>query len=379
MADDAVLSPLLLTATDQSGSLSLYGRALPYRPLQIGGRQRATFTWYPGSPAAIVQMLGPEEEPIRMNGFWKERFIALGNGLDASAYVNSEPVYSVQELVSAVDNMRRMGLKFRLQWDKLIRYGHITEFTQKWHTSNDCEWELEFTVAAQEEQAAPIVRAAPVNLTSLASQLNDLALDVAAALAVDPTFGVTDQLRALEAATSNLVTTAVNGVTNTANRTMTRVTSPLDGARAASSSLAQAIGSAATVAGRIQDTALSELAAFPGGQNAVPVGAQVAAASYVAEWATTLKRFKTYSAQARYETEKQAQQELRAAFTAQARMDFRDVSTRYYGSPDSWRELMAFNGATTSLIESGQLVWVPQRPDAPAGYGSAGSAGRPSR
>lgn len=373
------LSPLVLESLDGQVTLALYSRALPYRPLSIGGRQRAQFTWYPGSPAAIVQMLGPEEQPIQMEGFWKDRFIGVGNGVDGIAKCNNEPVYAVTELVAFVDAMRRTGRKYKLSWDKLERYGHITEFVQTWHTEHDCEWSLEFTVSSQEAQTQVVLTAEPVNTTSFAQTLNQLAQDLAERLDVDPTFGVTDSLRAIQAGLSTVATSALDNSTALATNFVNRITSPLSGARALSAAAAQSVASTAIAMGAIQDTALAELAAFPGGQNATPIGSQINAYSYTNEWRNSAKTIRNYAAEARYDAERQAQNELIASFIADARMNYRDVALKYYGTQESWRDLMAFNGATSSAIAPGELIWVPLRTDRPAGYGPAGSAGVVSR
>lgn len=369
------LSALLIESLDGQVQLELFSRALPYRPLTIGGRQRAQFTWYPGSPAAIVQMLGPEEQPIQMEGFWKDRFIGVGNGTDGIAKANRVPVYSVTALVEFVDVMRRTGRQYKLTWDKLVRYGHITEFVQTWHTVHDCEWSLEFTVSAQEGQTTVVVPRQGVDTTSFAQTMNQLAQDIATTLDVDPPFGVLDAFRAQEAALSAIVTSTINNTSALVTRTVTQIISPLSGARELSSSAAQAVASTGIAMGTIQDTALSEFAAFPGGQNLAPIGTQVSAYSYMTEWRNSARALRNYSAEARYSAERQAQQDLVASFTAQALMDYRDVSMRYYGTQESWRDLMLFNHDTTSAIFPGQLIWVPLRTDRPAGYGTAGTAG----
>ena len=373
----AELSPLIITS--EGVELKLYSRALPYRPLSIGGRQRAQFTWYPGSPAAIVQMLGPEEQPIQMEGYWKDRFISVGDGVNGIAFYNNAPVYKTTELVAIVDEMRRTGRKYQLSWDQLVRFGHITEFVQTWHTPHDCEWSLEFSVSAQEEQTAVTPIAPQVNTTSFAQTLNQLSQDLAAALSVDPTFGVLDSFRATQAGLTSLATSASNNATRLAVRTANRLLSPLSGAREMSAAAAQSVASAAIAAGTIQDTAISEFAAFPGGQDNATVGSQVQAYSYMSSWRDATSAIRNYSAESRYSAERQAQSDLVASFTAEARMNYRDVSIRYYGTQDSWRDLMIFNGDTTSEIFPGELIWVPLRTDRAAGYGPVGSAGTVQR
>lgn len=353
--------------------LQLFSRALPYRPLRIGGRQRAEFTWYPGSSGAVVQMLGPTEEPITMNGFWKDRFIGVGDGTTGMAFYNGEPIYAVTSLVDLVDSLRRSGKKFKLSWDKLVRFGHITSFTQTWHTPHDCEWELEFSVSAQEAEAAPFVRGDPTSVQSFSYTFDAAALNIPPVIA-----SLTDQMKALVYAAQTAISNVSAKIGNTAINLTEQVFSPLAAARALSSTTAQGVASIATATGTITDRAIAEYFAFAGGQNASPIGQQVAAYSYVNDWRAAGKSLTGMCAVTRYETEKQLQSQLIASFVADREMDFRDVSMEFYGTQDSWRELMIRNGYPTSALHPGDLVWVPQRTTV-AGDGGAGSAGRSGR
>lgn len=368
-------SVLELSAVDDYAWLQLYARALPYRPLRIGGRQRAEFTWYPGSSGAIVQMLGPSEEPIQMNGFWKDRFIGASTETQkAMVYFGATPIYSVTELVSIVDNLRRSGRKFKLSWDKLVRYGHITAFTQTWHTPHDCEWELEFSVSAQEEEAAPVVRASPVNIVAVNYQVQ---AEAAQLPTENPLVTATNALRAATFAAQQAVQNTVNQITGIASDTASRVLSPFAAARALSSTLSQSLATIAVTSGTITDRAIAEYFAFAGGQDASPIGQQVASYSYINGWRSALNTVKRSNAAFRYETERQMQSELIAAYTAEADTDFRDVSLMFYGTQDSWRDLMLRNNYATSRITAGSTIWVPQRTNIAGESGSAGSAGRP--
>lgn len=369
---------LTFAAVNANDTLSLSERALPYRPITIGGRQRAEFTWYPGSPSATVQMLGPEEAPITMRGFWKDRFItssADGQYRKAQATYNSEGLLSVVELVTIVDQMRRSGRLYKFSWDRLQRFGHIVRFEATWHNTHDCEWELEFAVTAQEENAAAVPainQAAPVQLAT-AVQADALSLldQLAAAQRAIRGLNPTGPLLAAVAEIEDLTLALTNTVTEAANKVADVVFTPTQVARRLTGALGQSVASLSRTASTITDTAIEEFYAFTGGQDASPIGQQVSAYTYQTDIRNRLRDLQATSAFGRYDLQVQIQQQLTVSYLAQADIDFRDISTLFYGSQDNWIQLMRFNGYTDSRVEAGALIWVPPQPES----GALGSGG----
>jgi len=382
--------------------ITLTGRALPYLPLTITGKQRAEFTWYPGSPQATVQMLGPEEGVITIAGFWKDRFIA-GSGeasLSSSAGTSlntsgSRGFASVAELVAHVDTMRRMGQSLKLTWAGLIRYGHITSFTQTWHNVHDCEWELEFSVLSQESTTVVPGTVPAVNLAQVAMDAAterdgfqqgafgvDPALDTSGAFDVrNPAFGAagTAQLGLLESlsATLDQIDTAItvfsSSVASYAQQATAFITAVPDAARSVMASCDSAIRSISNAAGNITDKALTEWYAIasPDGVDGVPFGLQVGAASYRRRVGDSVRSTLAFCAVTRYQMAAQLQTEPVQTFTAPADMDLRDVSRQFYGTPNEWRFLMTYNNLTTSRLPIGWVIIIPQLP-ADTNSGSSG-------
>lgn len=350
------------------GSLRLTGRALPYAPLTVGGKQRAEFTWYPGSPQATVQMLGPEEDSIALRGYWKDKFIIgsntavyLPNGTYESA------ISSVLDLVKIVDDMRRMGRRIKLSWDSLIRYGHIVSFTQTWHTGHYCEWEMEFAVASQEEETVAAGARPAIALADIAAQSTQLAEDVRAAkigIVTDPNLNPLQTAAKLLNDLDNLLLGWTNQLVNVAQITTASLTLPSNSARQVMATASGNITAISQAVGTGVDTALSEVYVFNefSGQDATPFGVQLNGASYQRYYNSALRSVRYSNATWRYEATKELQDELRASFVAAKAMDLRDVSTRFYGNANSWRDLMLYNGLQTSDLAPGQIVWVPQNP-----------------
>jgi len=382
----------LTLAEEGGGTLKLTQRALPYMPLSISGKQRAEFNWYPGNPQATVQMLGPEEQTITLKGFWKDKFIqgttaaqfisAEVNALRAALSTNSTTSASVRDvasLVKIVDNMRRMGRRIVLQWDKLIRYGHIIGFTQTWHTPHYCEWELEFAVAALEEPRVAASTPNQTNLGDAAVQAAEWAKELERAkVAYKPATVVLapEVLKALNEFENNCIRTS-NYIGGGASYVAQAISLGPNITRSVISSLAGVGTNAVTAAGAVFDVALTEVFAIgtftaagvslvTGETNSfredsLPFGVQLGAASYQRGLKNQCQTIAYSTAVTRWAMQQQLQDELKASFTAKQDMDLRDVSTQFYGTPDNWRDLLIYNGLTSSRLTAGQLIWVPQQ------------------
>lgn len=367
---------LTLASTDNVDTLELNARGLPYRPLVIGGKQRAEFTWYPGSPSATVQMLGPEEAPIRMNGFWKERFLYDGATQQYSATYNKEPISSVMDLVDIVDKMRRSGRLYRFSWDAIQRYGHIVDFEVQWHNRFDVEWSLEFAVTAQDLDAAarPSNAASLMLLKSILDELFAQAEEIILTLEIPWWLNLFLALESLLAAIEDLKDLLLeyqNFVTGLANLASDLVNAPFDIARDAIATMTRSINAITATVNSITNRAVEQYFYWAGGQDDSPIGSQVASASFMNDiriWGRSIQGATVFQ---RYDMQQQMQQDGTVSYLAQGNIDFRDIATQFYGSQDGWISLMRYNGYDSSRVSAGDLIWVPPQPTS----GAAGSGG----
>ena len=391
MADAPATSLLIASETAENDWLYLLSRALPYRPVTFTGKQRAEFTWYPGSPIATAQMLGPEESAITLKGFWKDRFLPEDNG---AAYYDDQPVSTVRDLTTIVDGMRRRGQLYKLTWDNLVRVGHITSFTQMWHNAHDCEWELEFTPISQGDEETPVVLKNLPNVADYYQQTAAAVLTARTNLRVQVPLPTQDALNSsltglpdaffqrMEIVADFIDLTASLGPTvagiiselddallalqNNAYNAAASVydltqTGPNAGRRIAALSaqnIAQAKRTYLTVCD-VSWTSVFNVA--PADPSTVNVGSQVSMRAYQ-------RRVRNSTRDLAYQQGTQAAEilatlnpELKAAFVAPQNMDLRDVSTQFYGAPDDWRMLLVFNKLDSSRLTAGTLIWVPQR------------------
>lgn len=391
-----------LTIENLDGSsdiLTLTSRALPYRPVTFAGSQRVEFTWYPGSPVATTQMLGPEEQAITLQGFWKDRFL-FGEGGSSPANYEASPIGTVRELTKVVDGMRRRGQLYRLTWDEIVRDGHITSFTQTWHNGRDCEWELEFTPISQGDQQTPVSFKNLPDVADYTKQTEDATNDARGALrinvgptAVDATslaqlvlaenpttntlrvtIGTTEVPISLSRAAAGAISDlddfllgAQNAVYDTAVQVADAVVAGPEAARNLVALAFRHIGQAQTAYGALTDRAWTGV--FGTGANDpddISIGSQVAMRAYQSRLYQSIRDFAFQQGTQAREILDTLNPELAAAFVAPTNMDLRDVSTQFYGSPDDWRILLIYNRFTTSKLTAGQLVWVPQRSNSSA-------------
>ena len=368
MADPSTFTIEELTGDKRK--VELRGRALPYAPYTLKGKQRAEFTWYPGNATATVQILGAMEEPTTIRGMWKDRFLRSsdddGNNVNPTAIAiltgftgGSGQVEDALSLVDAMDSVRRSGQLVRVTWDATVREGILTGFTATWHRRERVEWEAEFTWAGQGEAKQPISFAKAPDATDFTTQLVNLVDQLRTAVesefekAADFASPLTDAVTNIEAAANDLadlslqVSNAVVGLTDAAQRTLAAATTV---SAAASEIVTLLAGTPLRLMQNVKDISSS-----------LTLGDVLAIDVWQRHLKSVARQLEFLSASKADELRATVDQsDLLATFVARAPMDLRDVSQIYYDTPDEWRRLLAFNNFTSSKLERGALVQVPK-------------------
>lgn len=350
-------------------TLTLNDRFLPYRPITVGGKQRAEFTWYPGSPEATVQMLGPEEDTIQLRGFWKDKFLQIAQSVILTAAPANAAslsfIDSVSGLVQVVDDMRRMGRQIKLSWGAMQRVGHIVSFRQTWHNIHDCEWELDFAVLSQGETTVPAVIP-----TITLPDVYQVALDAAVTLQdrIIEQSGLPVAVSLSEAASlalniANLNILAVaDAMTAIVQGYAGSVFSVSQSARRTVSTLSGGIKNLAVSIGSVGDTALSEFYSWGNGdEDNTAVGQLVAAFNFKRNVTSQIQTSRYAYADSRAKVAREAAGAASQVqqFLTVKDMDYRDISLQFYGTSDRWLDLMRYNGATDSKLAAGTQVFIP--------------------
>lgn len=418
MADNAS-SLKINELTGKKRSLEFTGRALPYRPFKLKGSMRSEITYYPGNPIGTVQMLGASESDTTLQGTWKDRFLRAqndqGEGVEPSGEVEfaDESGYKkladVDSIVNAVDDFRMQGQLVEVTWDTKVRRGVIKDFTQTWQRHEVCEWEITFGWISRGEDAMPVNFAQPNLLSAVQASIGDIltAIDTYAFLATarpSPQMALPVQAAWFKSVTSDSVALTSNAykdaialedsfaVAVTAHvLTLHEARTAIDDAAAAQASgtvssadsarrmLATfetlkdtAAALSATVQGRPSPAMLAQffVAATSTGGTEGTGGASGGSADFgstleAANWARSVKRacqqLRAIAAEQGFQIAQTLdEQEILGVFNARQDTDLRDVSARYYGTPDEWRRLMTYNGLLHSKLNVGDEIRVPR-------------------
>lgn len=358
-------------------------RALPYRPVAFSGKQRAEFTWYPGSPVATAQMLGPEEQAFTLKGFWKDRFLAVPSGPASVISPDVTGPVGVSSLVQIIDTMRRRGQLCQFTWDNLERVGYITMFTQTWHNRYDCEWELEFTPISQGEQQIPQVVTPMPDVGSAAAAWQDgsFNLDRAFGIAVGasepPPYNLADNIAAAVDALDDTVLGYANAVTGTVRNVTQQV---LAGPDALNRIIAIGEGMKRSAAQTLTSVVeQADGALFPLLNVDQPDDINLSTATTAAVYKYTVRAAVLALRNAAIEQQEEYGEaldpQLLQTFIAPRDIDLRDVSTQFYGDPNQWRVLMLFNRLQSSRVAAGTLLFIPQLGSSGVGITAPGAQG----
>ena len=361
MSEPSSLSITELTGT--KNELVFTGRALPYRPVSFEGTMRLNVSRSAGNPVGTSQILGAEEAPTTFNGMWKDRFMkAFSDSFvpvrqQGLVTLNGAALADVRNVVRVVDEMRMRGQLLSVRWDSIIRHGHLRRFKQTWHRAEDVEWEMDFEWISRGETITPIAFSFQVPSFDIANEIQS-AIDGLVTLVKAP-FALVQNIQREIDNNINALSEAAATLTATANNAVKTVLSPLDTARSALSALQTVQNSAASIERTFRSIPARALRA----------GREIASIAYdeTLEAEDYARRARAQARALRYlaamrRQELQANtvdQEVVQTFIATQGLDLRDVSTRFYGTPDEWRRIASFNGLTSSTLPGGAKVLVP--------------------
>lgn len=355
-----------LTGGPQATQVVLRDRALPYRPITIGGSMRATMDWYPGNPDATVQFLGPEEDQIVVRGMWKDRFIVgaslnTGGARVPTAAVNGNQVSDAFTLVDTFHVMRRQGRPIRLTWDEIIREGYISKFVATYERREDIEWELTLAITSWGDKPAYAILSSQTDLTSSISAWLKTQNDLEDSKANTPFQRVQDLADQLDEAVQKLEDSINDVVDSISAVTDTFLSAAANARRLAG--IAQAVQDAADgIIDTLSEQPPIDLFIVPGltqALNPPTYGDELTAQLWTTNLADIARTAKYNAAAQQQQFLAQVQPTLIGKFIAQEGMDLRLVSNAFYGTPDQWPSLMMFNGFTSSGLNAGDVVLVP--------------------
>lgn len=131
--------------------ITLSGRDRPEQPVAVGGEQRVTQTYYPGTKKASVQFHGTKRHPITLRGWFDDPLTQLDGG--------------VQTREALLKGMMEGGNLCRLVWGGVIVcQGRVKGVVVEYHMQQRAKYEITFEVDQDDRIAAltpiPIIVAA---------------------------------------------------------------------------------------------------------------------------------------------------------------------------------------------------------------------------
>jgi len=380
------LGVFTIATIDQGGanySLTLTGRALPYRPMQWEGTQQLEVVWYPGFPNATAQPLGPHESTSTFKGFWKDRFLGIIVAQQAPVKWGANNVGLTVDAIDYADSLRRIGAQLKVTWEpsdasglgSVQRIGYLTRFSQTWHTPHDCEWEMEFTWTGRDDAPIRSVTPTPVNYQTAANELatrtnalgsvtSAVTRGLSSAAASVGGFNqqkgdvIEGNLGQIANATQALVSLSAN-VAQTIQipaNTLSQAGGIFGGLGRSYSQIAQSFESS-TSDSIASIKALGALPAQLSGQTEQT--REFAAALQFHETASSYRGLAQTSQEWVDQTAALQTPQPDFIYVASEGDDLRRVASAYYGDPSAWVFLAEYNGLVSSLLVAGQQVKIP--------------------
>ena len=380
------LGVFTIATIDQGGanySLTLTGRALPYRPMQWEGTQQLEVVWYPGFPNATAQPLGPHESTSTFKGFWKDRFLGIIVAQQAPVKWGANNVDLTVDAIDYADSLRRIGAQLKVTWEpsdasglgSVQRIGYLTRFSQTWHTPHDCEWEMEFTWTGRDDAPIRSVTPTPVNYQTAANELatrtnalgsvtSAVTRGLSSAAASVGGFNqqkgdvIEGNLGQIANATQALVSLSAN-VAQTIQipaNTLSQAGGIFGGLGRSYSQIAQSFESS-TSDSIASIKALGALPAQLSGQTEQT--REFAAALQFHETASSYRGLAQTSQEWVDQTAALQTPQPDFIYVASEGDDLRRVASAYYGDPSAWVFLAEYNGLVSSLLVAGQQVKIP--------------------
>jgi len=380
------LGVFTIATIDQGGanySLTLTGRALPYRPMQWEGTQQLEVVWYPGFPNATAQPLGPHESTSTFKGFWKDRFLGIIVAQQAPVKWGANNVGLTVDAIDYADSLRRIGAQLKVTWEpsdasglgSVQRIGYLTRFSQTWHTPHDCEWEMEFTWTGRDDAPIRSVTPTPVNYQTAANELatrtnalgsvtsavtRGLSSAAASVAGLNQQKGdvIEGNLGQIANATQALVSLSAN-VAQTIQipaNTLSQAGGIFGGLGRSYSQIAQSFESS-TSDSIASIKALGALPAQLSGQTEQT--REFAAALQFHETASSYRGLAQTSQEWVDQTAALQTPQPDFIYVASEGDDLRRVASAYYGDPSAWVFLAEYNGLVSSLLVAGQQVKIP--------------------
>jgi hypothetical protein len=273
--------------------------------------------------------------------------------------LNGQPLASVLDAVKACEEMRLAGQVLRVAWGPLIRVGVMTRFKQNWIRFEDCEWEMEFQWSSRGEPPSPPKVTLGKGADSFAANIQ-AAVDRLKTALTPPSFQVIESFTDTVSAAFNVIDDASLEMASAVSNATQQLSAPQDAASRALAAGESIRQSTSTIVTAVEGSPPLELinTAHP---NDLSLSDALVADNYSREIKQATRALQAVVAGEGEELRASLDaDDLLAIFIARAPMDLREISQRYYDTPDEWRTLLTYNALDSSAVAIGQVVRVPR-------------------
>lgn len=368
--------------TGEERVVILKGRALPLSGAAWESELAVELTWYPGISTANSQVIGNREMPSTFRGRWSDKLLFEAsntngvqllnfpavtpaglptsgiNGGSSFAAADSFPVASqearlAKTVLDAVDLIKREGQKVKVRWGSRVRYGFLTRVLDQPGRGNDIVWELDFKWTGR-TNSLPTRVAPKLNVLSTRAGLQRL---LAALQAIWDKFALVDtnfanRLAGAIAALFDTISQIINSLTGVASlrfapaSLLNTLKAFLQLIRAHVAALREAFANNRSLAQEKAEVGLPDATAI----------AQIVHSQLRRQLAETA----AFAAEQQRLVDEVSTSEIRATFVAKTRTTLRDISVRFYQTPDNWPRIREFNQFTGSAVAPGTEVLIPK-------------------
>lgn len=323
----------------------LVGNMMPKIPFEFGGSQRMKKDFYAGHSEPVMQILGSEETDVTINGLLKDK-----RYVDKSYYGVSTEIQQQMDAIRIRGNLCRFALG---EWE---RYGYISKTNFKMNKLSHVEYSITFAISGFN---------APRNARFLQKQ-KLVPFDINKRL-IEDAIAFQESFSSIPDSVPQTLTDVVNGYMNDIVTEINKVTDLVD----------QII----KTAGDIQKNISRILGLVKNIQNKI---------NEYKRFASTINPFDpTSNLQAgltgRYEQASWYSSSIGGASSLASLMNkYRDqfknianasplgrhivrtgdnlqkISTKFYGTPENWKEILDYNNLASTDLELGALLEVPR-------------------
>lgn len=355
-------------------TITLSGRALPYKPITFAGQHRIEEIETAGFASTSQQPTGAKEIPSTWKGAWKTRFLSdrseryaqldgasseVIDGVEAIS-VNSNQVTSAAELAELIDDVRRKGQLLRVSWLHLVRVGRISTFTQEWQTAHDVDWQMEFKWTGRDE-TAPAATSSESSLSRISQQVSAAYIDLEDATEMEALGDLDPSVADIIDSGVGRMWRGVQDVEDTITARVAAATNPIEALRRAMSSMTALRDEAelftAELGARVAPSFI--LVADSTNLTSVPAGRAIAAAVNRQLGIRSARAMKHRAARQRFAALKALDANLLAVVLCKEEQDLRVLARIYYGNPEDWHIIRAFNAFSGSIVPIGTVVLIP--------------------